>query len=167
MMVASVTSQPVPLRLLVVLCRSAHGEELRARLTRLADPRPLELYLLAPAFADSRFEFHASDVDPGIRRARRRLAESARELAPVPVVVEIGEADPLLAIDTALVGFAAEEIVILHSPSREQWAETGLFERVCSEFELPVREIELREDPSGAHAVETACSLDVAVPVAA
>ena len=72
---------------------------------------------------------------------------------------EVGEADPLMAIDSALVSFPADEIVIVPSPRRDQWAEKELFEHVCERFELPVRQIELEEDATGTHAVQTACTL--------
>jgi hypothetical protein len=145
--------------LLMVLCREARGEELRTHLSRLATPAGLDLHLVAPALAGSHLQFLASDVDPGIRLARSRLARSIAALSPVPAVGEVGEADPLLAIDTALVAFPADEIMILPSARRDQWAEGGLFEAVRGHFSLPVREIELHETPDGVQAVETCHSL--------
>jgi hypothetical protein len=44
-----------------------------------------------------------------------------------------------MAIDDALVEFPADEIVIVPSPERDQWAE----KHVCERFELPVTEIEI------------------------
>jgi hypothetical protein len=121
--------------------------------------RRLELCLLAPAFAASGLEYVASDVDRGIRRALDRLDRSLAEMSCKQVVAargEVGEADPMLAIDSALVTFAADEIVLVPSPDRDQWAEKELFERVCERFGLPVWEIELNEDESGTHAVQVA-----------
>jgi hypothetical protein len=72
---------------------------------------------------------------------------------------EVGEADPMLAIDSALVTFEAVEIVLVPSVERDQWAEKELFKRVCRRFELPVWEIELNEDEGGiTHAVQVAHS---------
>jgi hypothetical protein len=146
-------------RLLVVVAQAARGEELRGRLMGLTRGRRLELCLLAPAFADSGLEYVASDVDPGIERALERLERSLAEMRWEQVVAtrgEVGEADPMLAIDSALVGFAADEIVLVPSPGRQQWAEKKLFERVCRRFELPVWEIELTEDEDGIHAAQVA-----------
>jgi hypothetical protein len=102
--------------------------------------RGLELCLLAPAFAASGLEYVASDVDRGIQRALDRLDRSLSEMGWLQVVAargEVGEADPMLAIDSAL----------------------ELFERVCRRFELPVWEIELNEDEGGiTHAVQVAHS---------
>jgi hypothetical protein len=135
-------------RVLVVVARAAHGEDLRRRLLSLSRGRRLELCLLAPAFASSGLEYIASDVDPGIQRALDRLERSFDEMCWEQVVAargEVGEADPMLAIDTALVTFAADEIVLVPSPRRDQWAERELFERTCERFDLPVWEIELSE----------------------
>jgi hypothetical protein len=146
-------------RLLVVVAQAARGEELRGRLTGLTRGCRLELCLLAPAFAESGLEYVASDVDPGIERALARLERSLAEMRWEQVVAcrgEVGEADPMLAIDSALVSFDADEIVLVPSPERDQWAEKELFERVCERFALPVWEIELRDDEDGVHAVQVA-----------
>jgi hypothetical protein len=148
-------------RLLLVVAQAARGEELRSRLLTLSRGRRLELCLLAPAFASSGLEYVASDVDRGIQRALDRLEASFEELLWEQVVIarrEVGESDPMLAIDSALVTFAADEIVLVPSPERDQWAEKELFERVCERFGLPVWEIELSEDEDGVHAFEVAHS---------
>jgi hypothetical protein len=136
------------LKMLVVVAQAAQGEELRRRVLGLSRGRRLELCVLAPAFAESGLEYIASDVDRGIQRALDRLERSLDEMCWEQVVAsrgEVGEADPMLAIDTALVTFPADEIVLVPSPERDQWAEKELFQRVCERFDLPVWEIELSE----------------------
>lgn len=148
-------------RILVVVAQAARGEELRHRLSSVSRGRRLELCLLAPAFAASGLEYVASDVDRGIQRALDRLDQSLSEMNWLEVVAargEVGEADPMLAIDSALVTFEADEIVLVPSVERDQWAEKELFERVCERFERPVWEIELSEDEAGTHAVQVAHS---------
>jgi hypothetical protein len=152
---------PRSLHLLVVVAQAARGEELRRRLAGLSRGRPLELRVLAPAFVSSGLRYIASDVDDGIRKARGRLERSLVEIGGgrrLHAAGEIGEADPLMAIDSALVSFPADEIVIVPSPRRDLWAEKELFEHVCERFELPVRQIELEDDETGTHAVQTACT---------
>jgi hypothetical protein len=149
------------LHLLIVVAQAARGEELRRRLTSVSRGRRLELCLLAPAFAASGLEYVASDVDRGIQRALDRLDRSLAEMRWMQVVTargEVGEADPMLAIDSALVGFEADEIVLVPSAERDQFAEKELFERVRDRFELPVWEIELSEDRDGTPAVRVAHS---------
>jgi hypothetical protein len=148
-------------RILVVVAQAARGEELRRRLSGVSRGRRLELCLLAPAFAASGLEYVASDVDRGIQRALDRLDESLAEMSWMQVAAargEVGEADPMLAIDSALVSFEADEIVLVPSAERDQFAEKELFERVRDRFELPVWEIELSEDRYGTHAVQVAYS---------
>jgi hypothetical protein len=148
-------------RLLVVVAQAARGEELRRRLSGVSRGRRLELCLLAPAFASSGLEYVASDVDRGIQRALDRLDRSLAEMCWMEVAAargEVGEADPMLAIDSALVSFEADEIVLVPSADRDQFAEKELFERVCERFGLPVWEIELSEDEYGTHAVQVAYS---------
>jgi len=85
------------------------------------------------------------DVDRGIQRALDRLEESFDSLRWGEITVtrsEVGEADPMLAIDSALATFAAEEIVLVPSPGRDQRAEMELLERGWGRFGLPVWEIE-------------------------
>ena len=142
-----------------MVARAVRGEELRRRLLAVARGRRLELCLLAPAFAQSGLEYVASDVDRGIRRALGRLEDSLAAMRWEQVVAargEVGEADPMLAIDSALVTFPADEIVLVPSAGRDQFAEKELFGRVCARFGLPVWEIELSEDESGMHAVQVA-----------
>jgi hypothetical protein len=148
-----------PVHLLVVVARAVRGEELRRRLLAVSRGRRLELCLLAPAFAGSGLEYVASDVDRGMRRALDRVEHSLAAMRWEQVVVargEVGEADPMLAIDSALVTFPADEIVLVPSAERDQFAEKELFGRVCERFGLPVWEIELSEDASGMHAVQVA-----------
>jgi hypothetical protein len=134
--------------MLVVVARAARGEELRRRLLVLSRGRRLELCLLAPAFASSGLEYVASDVDPGIRRALERLDRSLAAMRWEQVVVtrgEVGEADPMLAIDSSLATFPADEIILVPSAERDQFAEHELLGRVRERFDLPVWEIELSE----------------------
>jgi hypothetical protein len=148
-----------PVHLLVVVARAVRGEELRRRLLAVSRGRRLELCLLAPAFAGSGLEYVASDVDRGIRRALDRIEHSLDALHWEQVVTargEVGEADPMLAIDSALVTFPADEIVLVPSAERDQFAEKELFGLVRERFGLPVWEIELTEDASGMHAVQVA-----------
>jgi hypothetical protein len=137
---------PQPLRLLVVVAQAARGEELRRRLATLSGDRPLELRVLAPAYARSMLRYVASDADEGIRRAYDRLWESLRELNSGQRMTargEVGEAHPLTAIEDALVSFPADEIVIVPSPKSNHWAEKKLCDQVRRRFDLPVMEIRL------------------------
>lgn len=156
------TTPSQPLRVLVVVAQAAKGEELHQQLAILAGDRPLELRVVAPAYAQSMLKYLASDADDGIRRAHGRLKESVGEMnrhEETTAKGEVGEADPLTAIEDALGSFPADEIVILPSPDGDdQWAEKNLFGQVKRRFDLPVREIQLEEGTGGAHAKQTTSS---------
>lgn len=140
-MTSLVSRDATTTRCLLVVARPAAGPDLR-RLRDAARGRRLELRVLAPAFVRSRLQFLASDVDEGIRQARQRLERSLEEIEAdggVPVEGEVGEADPLLAIDSALAGFDADEIVIFRSAGPGLWAEKRLAEQAGERFAVPVR----------------------------
>jgi hypothetical protein len=128
-------------RCLLVVGKPARGPELR-RLRDGAAGRRLVLQVLAPAFVRTRLQFLASDVDEGIRQAHLRLERSLEEIEAdggMRAQGEVGEADPLLAIDSALATFDADEIVILRSDGGGHWAEKRLAEQAGERFPVPVR----------------------------
>lgn len=154
-----IKADPMPaLRLLVVIARATKGQELNRQLAALFGDRPLQLRVIAPAYARSRLRYLTSDSDEGIKRARRRLMDCMREMnrhRNMTAQGDVGEAHPLTAIDDALVSFTADEIVIVPSPARNQWAEKNLPERARQRFDVPVREVDLNK-PIGAARAETA-----------
>lgn len=139
---ATIISSEATRRCLLVVARPAGGAELR-QLRAGAPGGRLELRVLAPAFVRSRLQFLASDVDEGIRQARSRLDRSLAELAAedggLGAQGEVGEADPLLAIDSALATFDADEIVIVPSGGHGHWAEKRLAKHAGERFPVPVR----------------------------
>jgi hypothetical protein len=61
--------------------------------------------VVSPALAGSRLKHLTSDADEGIRKATLRLKQSVTELdrnENTTVSGEVGEADPVLAIEDAL-----------------------------------------------------------------
>lgn len=57
---------------------------------------------------------------------------------------EAGEADPLLAVEDALVTFEADRIVLVAGTADEgSWSEPDLAEQIRDRFGLPVRELRL------------------------
>lgn len=67
----------------------------------------------------------------------------------------VGDADPLQAIEDALRGFPANEIVIsTHPPGRSHWLERGLVEQARLRFAVPLSHVVV--DLARAGASETA-----------
>ena len=55
---------------------------------------------------------------------------------------EVGDGDPLQAIEDALRGFPADEIVLsTHPPGRSNWLERGLVENARERFDCPIAHV--------------------------
>ena len=107
-------------RILVVLNGIVEAEAFR-RATGLGrrDEQQAEVRVIAPAL-NSRIRHWLSDEDEARRRAHLRLAATLESLCAAGIEADgrVGDADPLQAIDDALVEFHPEEIVIVTQPDR-------------------------------------------------
>lgn len=105
-----------------------------------------EVLVVAPAL-NSRLRFLASDPDPAIGRAEEVVKESVERMDEegIDAAGDTGEADPLQAIEDALVTFSAEEIVLCMNPaSEENWLEEDVVEEVKARYpDLTVRHFEI------------------------
>lgn len=119
-----------------VICDAdSHPHELVSLITGASD-----VLIVAPCMA-SRLESLCSDVDSARLEADERLdivLEYLRDSGLRPQG-EIGDEDPLQAIDDALAEFAADSLVLaLHAREEENWREHALLERLRRRFSLPV-----------------------------
>ena len=128
----------MPHRVMVVANRTCPCpgliEELKQRGTGGA-----EVLIVSPAL-NGRLRHWVSDTDGARAEAAARLdvALSALSDAGVEARGEIGDADPVVAIEDALAGFTADEIVIsTHPPGESNWLERDLVGR-AERFGLPV-----------------------------
>jgi hypothetical protein len=140
---ASAAPPPPPTggpRVLVVANRTLEGDELRAELARRARAGA-RLRVVAPILV-SRTHYIASDVDKELEEAGERLGAVlswARD-AGIEVAGSVGDPNVALgAIEDALRTYGADEVLIsTHPPSRSNWLETGIVERLRDELEIPV-----------------------------
>ncbi len=105
-----------------------------------------ELLLVAPAL-NSRLRHWVSDTDEAVRRAQERLGEALEALASHGVRArgEVGDADPMLAIQDAQRAFAPDAIIIsTHPAGHSHWLERGLLERAHAELSMPIVHLESR-----------------------
>jgi hypothetical protein len=127
-------------RILVIANRTCPCPTLADEVARRAIAAPTDVLVVAPAL-NSRLRHWLSDVDEALARARERLGLATTALRQRGVIArgEIGDADPLLAIEDALAGFPANEIVIATLPvGRSNWIERGLVEKATARFGIPV-----------------------------
>ena len=127
-------------RILVIANRTCPCPTLADEVTRRANAAPTDILVVAPAL-NSRLRHWLSDVDQALTRAHERLELAITALRRRGVVArgEVGDADPLLAIEDALAGFPADEIVIATLPAgRSNWIERGLVEKATARFGIPI-----------------------------
>lgn len=125
--------------ILVIANRTCECPALHEDIARRAAPGA-DVLVVAPAL-NSRLRHWVSDTDAAVRAARERLGTAVEELARRGVSArgEIGDAEPLHAIEDALVGFDPEQILLsTHPPGHSHWLEKGLVEEARERFEQPV-----------------------------
>ena len=85
-----------------------------------------------------------SDEDQARADAQERLNASLATLADAGVQArgEVGDGDPLQAMEDALRTFGADEIIISTPPEgRSHWLERGVVERARERFAVPITHV--------------------------
>ena len=93
---------------------------------------------------NSRVRTWTSDEDGARAAAQDRLDASLARLGEAGVAArgEIGDGDPLQALEDALRVFPADEIVVsTHPPGRSHWLEQGVVEQARVRFDVPVTHV--------------------------
>jgi hypothetical protein len=126
--------------ILVIANRTCPCPVLVDEVFRRVNDAPAPVLVVAPAL-NSRLRHWVSDVDGAVRQARNRVAVAVAELRKRGISArgEVGDANPLLAIEDALAGFPASEIVIAtHPEGRSNWLERRLIEKARARFAIPI-----------------------------
>jgi hypothetical protein len=127
-------------RLLVVTTVPIDAGLLREEVRRHTDDEEAEVRIVAPVADVSRLEWLATDVDEA-RREAVEIAEEAKEAVEpdASVEAEVGETDPVQAIEDALREFPADELIFVTRPGTEaSFLEEGSAEEASERFGLPV-----------------------------
>jgi nucleotide-binding universal stress UspA family protein len=133
---------PGETRILVIANETVGGAPLLDKLTQLAsaaDDTAL-VHVVSPAL-NSPLRHLASDEDPARAAAQERLERSLGKLREEGIEAsgEVGDGDPLQAIEDALRTFGADQIVIsTHPEGRSNWLERGLVTQARERFAVPV-----------------------------
>jgi nucleotide-binding universal stress UspA family protein len=128
--------------ILVVANETVAGRALRGVIVDRARSGA-EVLVVCPAL-NSPLRHWASDEDHARADAQARLAESLAALrrAGVEARGEVGDADPIQAIEDALRTFGADEIVIsTHPPGRSNWLEKEVIGRARERCDLPITHV--------------------------
>ncbi len=130
-------------RILVVANETLKGDRLHQEIIRMADGVAEDVLVVCPAL-NSQVRTWFSDEDGARESAGERLRAMLDDLAAAGVKArgEIGDGDPLQALEDALRGFAADAIVIsTHAEGRSHWLEGGVVEEARSRFDVPVTHV--------------------------
>jgi hypothetical protein len=137
-------SPPGERRILVVANETVGGERLRECIRAKSEGvERAEVLVVSPAL-NTPIRHWASDEDPARRKAQERLAGSLARLHELGIEArgEVGDSEPLQAIDDALRTFGADEIIIsTHPEGRSHWLERGLVEAARQRFAVPITHV--------------------------
>ena len=130
-------------RILVVANETVGGRSLREMIRQRSEGVRSEIFVVTPAL-NSRLKTWTSDEDGARADAQRRLDASLRVLSSggLPARGEVGDADPLQAIEDALRTFGADEIILsTHPEGRSHWLERGVVDRARERFAVPITHV--------------------------
>ncbi len=140
---AAPTHPPGERRVLVVANETVAGRELFAELEHRTASGPTRVLVVCPAL-NSPLKHWTSDEDDARGQATERLEASlaAMRAGGVDASGEVGDGDPLQAIEDALRTFAPDEIVIsTHPAGRSNWLEREVVEHARERFAVPVTHV--------------------------
>ncbi len=130
-------------RILVVANETVGGAELLAEIREHSVGRAAVVRVVCPAL-NSPLRHWVSDEDEARATAQTRLDESLASMraAGIAATGEIGDGDPIQAIEDALRTFRPDELIVsTHPPGRSHWLERGVVEKVRERFDLPVTHV--------------------------
>jgi GABA permease len=130
-------------RILVVANETVGGAELLDVLRAMAAGVREQILVVTPAL-NSPIRHWTSDDDGARAAAQQRLDASLAQLARdgIDASGEVGDGDPLQAIEDALRTFGADEIVIsTHPVGRSHWLERNVVEEAKARFAVPITHV--------------------------
>lgn len=127
-------------RLLVVTTAPVDGDALREQVRRHSGSEHAEVHVVATASDLSPLDWLASDEDDARAEAADRAGAVGEAVAPdADVEAEVGDTDPVQAIEDALRTFPADELLLVTRREDEAgWLEEGTAGEALARFSLPV-----------------------------
>jgi hypothetical protein len=136
-------------RALVVIDEAVSGEELTRSLLGHLGKDVEEVFVVAPALPESKLDLMMGAVDEAIPPARERLEETLEALkdAGLKASGEVGDSDPIQAMNDEVIKFGPDQIVLVaHDEEEGSPVEKGLLEQAERDFDLPVLELVVTRD---------------------
>jgi 4-amino-4-deoxy-L-arabinose transferase-like glycosyltransferase len=130
-------------RILVVANETVAGAALRDEILRAVEEGRANVLVVSPAL-NSKLKHWTSDEDQARAAAEERLGRSIAQLEQlgIPARGEVGDADPVQAIEDALRTFGPDLIVIsTHPEGRSNWLERGVVASARERFTVPITHV--------------------------
>jgi hypothetical protein len=130
-------------RILVIANETVGGGPLRRQIEERSSGYETSVLVVSPAL-NSPLRHWASDEDPAREAARQRLETSLQRLREngIEASGEVGDADPLQAIEDAVRTFGPDEIIIsTHPEGRSHWLERGVVTGARERFAVPITHV--------------------------
>jgi hypothetical protein len=130
-------------RILVIANETVGGETLQECIRQRSEGVREEVLVVCPAL-NSPVRHWASDEDPARAAAQERLDVSLGGLRDGGVNArgEVGDSEPLQAIEDALRTFGPDEIIIsTHPEGRSNWLERGVVAAARERFAVPITHV--------------------------
>jgi hypothetical protein len=130
-------------RILVIANETVGGDALRNEIRSRSEGYNAEVLVVTPAL-NSPVRHWTSDEDRARAEAQQRLEASLERLAQAGIGArgEVGDGDPLQAIEDALRTFGADEVIIsTHPEGRSHWLERGVVSGARERFAVPITHV--------------------------
>jgi hypothetical protein len=130
-------------RILVIANETVGGEALRAVIEERAAAYREQILVVVPAL-NARLKHWTSDEDEARAAAEARLHATLDELGRSGIAArgEVGDADPLQALEDGVRSFGPDEIIIsTHPEGRSHWLESGVVDRARDRFMMPMTHV--------------------------
>ncbi|MGH9243383.1 MAG: hypothetical protein ACRD29_03510 [Acidimicrobiales bacterium] len=135
-------------RYLVVAHRTVGGQHLLDEVKRRLADGPCEFHLLVPAHHPLDHNWTEHEVEEQAKRVLGTAVDRFRD-AGVNVTGEIGDPNPVYAIDGVLRGQPFDEIILSTlPPGPSRWLKLDVPSRVARQFSVPVTHLVAEEEPA-------------------
>ena len=130
-------------RILVVANQTLSGRALRDKIAQRGQEGKAQLKVICPAL-NSKIRHWTNEEDDAREAAGARLQQllAALRREGFDVDGDIGDDDPVQAMEDALRRFHADEVIIsTHPPGRSNWLERDVVERARARFDIEVTHV--------------------------
>lgn len=136
-------------RYLVVAHKTLGGDHLIEKVRSCLAEGPCEFHLLVPATAPHDHAFSDGQIEAAANAVLAQGIERFKE-AGVDVTGEVGDANPVYAIDTVLRTHSFDEIILSTLPAGpSRWLKMDVPTRVAGQFSLPLTHLVAEREPAG------------------